>query len=340
MSDPLRRTLTAILASVLLCATITAGASTSATTRASDDNASAAQLPKHFLTGYWHNFVNQAGAVRLADIPDEYDLIAVAFGEATTTPGEISFGVDPDLSAALGGYTDADLKSDVEALHQRGKQVILSVGGERGQVQVGDAAAAASFANSVHAIMQEYGFDGVDIDIEHGVNPEFMAQALRTLSEKVGPDLVITMAPQTLGMQSPEGAYFQLALKIKDILTVVHTQYYNSGSMLGCDQQVYAQGSVDFLTALSCIQLENGLRPDQVSLGLPAGTGAAGSGVVDPSVVTNALDCLAAGTNCGSFTPPRTYPDIRGAMTWSINWDIANGGGFASTVGPHLDTLP
>ena len=48
-------------------------------------------------------------------------------------------------------------------------------------------------------------------------------------------------------------------------------QYYNSGSMLGCDGKVYSQGSVDFLTALACIQLENGLRPDQVSLGLPAG---------------------------------------------------------------------
>ncbi|HLR83433.1 MAG TPA: chitinase [Nocardioidaceae bacterium] len=340
MHTLVRRTLTAILASLLSCALLTATASTGAATGTYDDSASSAPLPKHFLTGYWHNFVNDAGAMRLSDVPDEYDLVAVAFGEATTTPGEIGFAVDPGLSDALGGYTDADLKADVEALHERGKKVVLSVGGERGQVQVGDAAAATNFANSVHTLIEEYGFDGVDIDIEHGVDAEFMAQALRTLSEDVGPDLVITMAPQTLDMQSPERAYFELALNIKDILTVVHTQYYNSGSMLGCDQQVYAEGSVDFLTALSCTQLENGLRPDQVSLGLPAGPGAAGSGVVEPAVVTDALDCLATGTGCGSFTPPRTYPEIRGAMTWSINWDVANGGGFANTVGPYLDTLP
>ncbi|MGH3357666.1 MAG: chitinase [Nocardioidaceae bacterium] len=300
----------------------------------------AADLPKHFLTGYWHNFVNQAGAVRLGDVPAEYDLIAVAFGEATSTPGEITFGVDPALSDALGGYTDENLKADIEALHQRGKQVILSVGGELGQVNVGDPAAATNFADSVHALMQEYGFDGVDIDLEHGLHPEFMAQALRGLSERAGPELIITMAPQTVDMQSTQGSYFQLALEIQDILTVVNMQYYNSGSMLGCDQQVYASGGVDFLTALSCIQLENGLRPDQVALGLPAGPGAAGSGVVEPSVVTNALDCLATAENCGTFRPPRTYPEIRGAMTWSINWDIANGGAFADTVGPHLDTLP
>jgi chitinase len=111
--------------------------------------------------------------------------------------------------------------------------------------------------------------------------------------------------------------------------------------MLGCDQmQAYSQGTENFLTALACIQLENGLRPDQVALGLPAGNGAAGGGVVAPSVVTSALDCLSRGTSCGSFKPPHTYPGIRGAMTWSVNWDATNGGGFASTVGPFVHALP
>ncbi|HEX2314423.1 MAG TPA: cellulose binding domain-containing protein [Thermomonospora sp.] len=298
-------------------------------------------LPKHFLTGYWHNFDNAAVELRLADVPAEYDLVAVAFGEATTTPGQVVFGIDPGLSRSLGGYTDAQFKADVQTLHARGKKVILSVGGELGRVQVASPAAATAFADSVHALMREYGFDGVDIDLENGLNPTYMAQALRALRAKAGDGLIITMAPQTIDMQSTGGTYFQLALSIKDILTVVHMQYYNSGSMLGCDQsRAYGQGSVDFLTALACIQLENGLRPDQVALGLPAGPGAAGGGVVAPSVVNDALDCLARGTRCGSFRPPRTYPGIRGAMTWSINWDVTNGNGFARTVRPHLNALP
>src|SRR5690606_19535548 len=118
-------------------------------------------------------------------------------------------------------------------------------------------------------------------------------------------------------------------------------QYYNSGSMLGCDQRfAYTQGTLDFLTALACLQLEAGLRPDQVALGLPAGAGAAGGGVVPPSLVNQALDCLARGTNCGSFRPPRTSPGIRGAMPWSFNWDVTSGGTFARPVKPHLATLP
>ncbi|BCB87144.1 chitinase [Phytohabitans suffuscus] len=298
-------------------------------------------LPKHFLTGYWHNFVNPAVELRLRDVPNEYDLVAVAFADATSTPGAVAFGVDPGLASALGGYTNADFKADVQALKARGKKVIISVGGEAGRVSVGDSGAATNFANSVFAIMQEYGFDGVDIDLENGLNPTYMGQALRSLRSRAGANLIITMAPQTIDMQSTGASYFRLALDIRDILTVVHTQFYNSGSMLGCDQAfAYSQGTVNFLTALACLQLENGLRPDQVALGLPAGPGAAGGGVVAPSVVNQALDCLARATNCGSFRPPRTYPGIRGAMTWSINWDVANGNNFARTVKPHLNTLP
>ncbi|NJP32209.1 chitinase [Micromonospora thermarum] len=298
-------------------------------------------LPKHILTGYWHNFDNPAVELRLRDVPAEYDVVAVAFAEATATPGAVTFAVDPGLSAALGGYTDADFSADVRILKSRGKKVIISVGGETGRVAVNDAASAVAFSDSVYALIQRYGFDGVDIDLENGLNPTYMAQALRSLRAKVGSGLIIAMAPQTIDMQNPTTSYFKLALDIKDILTVVNTQFYNSGSMLGCDNNAaYSQGTVNFIVALACIQLEAGLRPDQVGLGLPAGPGAAGGGIVAPSVVNAALDCLTRGTNCGSFRPPRTYPGLRGAMTWSVNWDVSNGNNFARTVGPHLDTLP
>ncbi|NJC10289.1 chitinase [Micromonospora profundi] len=298
-------------------------------------------LPKHLLTGYWHNFDNPAVELRLRDVPTQYDLVAVAFAEATSTPGALTFGVDPGLAASLGGYTDADFSADVRTLHARGQRVILSVGGETGRVTVNDAASATVFADTAAALINRYGFDGIDIDLENGLNPTYMAQALRALRAKIGAGLIIAMAPQTIDMQSPTSGYFKLALDIKDILTVVNTQFYNSGAMLGCDQNAaYSQGTVNFIVALACIQLEAGLRPDQVGLGLPAGPGAAGGGIVAPSVVNAALDCLARGTNCGSFRPPRTYPGIRGAMTWSVNWDVSNGNGFARTVAPHLDTLP
>ncbi|MFF7732871.1 glycosyl hydrolase family 18 protein [Streptomyces sp. NPDC007984] len=294
-------------------------------------------LPEHAVTGYWQNFDNGATVQKLADVQAQYDIIAVAFADATSTPGAVTFNLD---SAALGGYTVDQFKADIRAKQAAGKKVIVSVGGERGTVAVNDSASAANFANSVYALMQTYGFDGVDIDLENGLDATYMTQALRSLSAKAGSSLIITMAPQTIDMQSTSNSYFRTALNIKDILTVVNMQYYNSGSMLGCDGKVYSQGSVDFLTALACIQLEGGLAPSQVGLGLPASTRGAGSGYVSPAVVNNALDCLAKGTGCGSFKPPRTYPGLRGAMTWSTNWDATAGNAWSDAVGPHVHGLP
>ncbi|MGP2437986.1 chitinase [Streptomyces sp. JW3] len=311
-------------------------AAVTARTAASGDSGGS-DLPAHAVTGYWQNFNNGATVQKISDVPAAYDIIAVAFADATTTPGAVTFNLD---SAGLNGYTVDQFKADVAAKRAAGKKVIISVGGEKGTVSVADATSATNFANSVYSLMQTYGFDGVDIDLENGLNPTYMTQALRALSAKAGPDMILTMAPQTIDMQSTSGSYFQTALNVKDILTVVNMQYYNSGSMLGCDGKVYSQGSVDFLTALACIQLEGGLAPSQVGLGVPASTQGAGSGYVAPSVVNNALDCLTRLTNCGSFKPSKAYPELRGAMTWSTNWDATAGNAWSSAVGPHVDALP
>jgi chitinase len=297
-------------------------------------------LPAHLLMGYWQDFTNGATPLTLADVPATYNLVAVAFGTATTTPGQVAFSLDPTLASDLGGYTQQQFISDIQTLHSRGQKVILSVGGQDGTISVDDAASAASFASSVYSLIQQYGFDGVDIDLENGVDPTYMAEALEQLEGDAGSSLIITLAPQTVDTQSTGDDYFELALDIKSILTMINTQYYNSGSMNGCDGNVYDEGTENFMTALACIELEGGLSPSQVGLGLPASPSAAGSGYVSPSVVNDALDCLAAQANCGSFVPPAAYPAIRGVMTWSINWDASNGYDFADTVAPYLATLP
>ncbi|MFG2450631.1 chitinase [Streptomyces sp. NPDC048512] len=305
-------------------------------TAATSGGGGGGNVPAHAVTGYWQNFNNGATVQKLSAVQSQYDIIAVAFADATTTPGAVSFTLD---SAGLGGYTVDQFKADIKAKQAAGKKVIISIGGQNGTISVSDSASATNFANSVYSLMQTYGFDGVDIDLENGLNATYMSQALRSLSAKAGASLVITMAPQTIDMQSTSNGYFQTALNIKDILTVVNMQYYNSGSMLGCDGKVYSQGSVDFLTALACIQLEGGLAPSQVGLGLPASTSGAGSGYVSPSIVNNALDCLAKGTNCGSFKPSKTYPGLRGAMTWSTNWDASAGNAWSNAVGPHVHAM-
>lgn len=320
-----------------------AGAATNAPSHAAGSGHAAAHaapavgasaVPKHAVTGYWQNFDNGAKKQKLTDVPDDYDIVAVAFADATQTPGEVGFTLDK----ATGYGSDDDFKKDIDALHSKGKSVILSVGGEKGAVQVADDAAAGKFADSIVGLMDKYGFDGVDIDLENGLNSTYMSKALKAIHDKKS-DVVVTMAPQTVDMQSPDNEYFKTALDTKDFLTAVNMQYYNSGSMNGCDGKTYAQGSVDFLTSLACIQIKGGLSPSQVGIGVPATSQAAGSGYVDPGVVNKALDCLAKGTGCGDFKPEKKYPDIRGAMAWSTNWDAASGNKWSSTVGPHVHGL-
>ncbi|WP_371617634.1 chitinase [Streptomyces sp. NBC_00454] len=294
-------------------------------------------VPKHALTGYWQNFNNGATVQKISDVSSQYDIIAVSFADATSTPGAIAFNLD---SAGLGGYTVAQFKADIAAKKTAGKSVILSIGGEKGTITVNDSASANNLANSAYALMQEYGFSGIDIDLENGLNPTYMTQALHSLASKAGSSFVLTMAPQTIDMQSTQGGYFKTALAVKDILTVVNMQYYNSGSMNGCDGNVYSQGTVDFLTALACIQLEGGLDPSQVGIGVPASPSGAGSGYVSPTIVNNALDCLTKGTSCGNFKPSKTYPALRGAMTWSTNWDAKAGSAWSNAVGPKVHSLP
>ncbi|WP_405777740.1 chitinase [Streptomyces sp. NBC_00859] len=306
------------------------------TAQAADATTAAAAPPAHAVTGYWQNFNNGATVQKLSDVPADYDIVAVAFADTGSSPGAVTFNLD---SAGLGGYTADQFKADIKAKQAAGKSVVISIGGQNGTVSVTDSASAANFADSVYALMQEYGFNGVDIDLENGLNSTYMSQALKSLASKAGSGLVVTMAPQTIDMQSTSDEYFKTALAVKDILTVVNMQYYNSGSMLGCDGKVYSQGSVDFLTALACIQLEGGLDPSQVGIGVPASSSAAGSGYVSPSIVNNALDCLTKGSNCGSFKPSKTYPGLRGAMTWSTNWDATAGNAWSGAVGPHVHSL-
>ncbi|GAA0411369.1 fibronectin type III domain-containing protein [Paenibacillus motobuensis] len=299
------------------------------------------QLPKHTLTGYWHNFINGSSNIKLSDVPSQYDIIALSFAEMDPAkPGGVTFNVNGPLSNALGGYSNTDLINDIQAKRAQGKKVILSIGGELGNVNLDNATPnVANFVDSMYGLITQYGLDGIDIDLENGMNVTNLTSAVRQLQAKVGSGFILTMAPQTIDMQSPNTTYMQLYNNLKDITTVINVQYYNSGCMLGRDGKCYSQGTIDFLTALSDLTLQ-WVEPSQLGIGVPATSGAAGGGYVSPTVVNNALKCLTNGTDCGTYKPVAKYPDFRGAMTWSINWDKTTNYSFANTVKPLLLTLP
>ncbi|GGQ87598.1 chitinase [Streptomyces flaveolus] len=335
---------------------------TATTTQGSDGGGSG--LPAHALVGYLHaSFANGSGYTRMADVPDSWDVIDLAFGEPTSvTSGDIRFTRCP-VTACPNVESDAEFKAAIKAKQAAGKKVLISIGGQNGQVQLSTTGARDLFVSSVSKIIDEYGLDGLDIDFEgHSLslnaddtdfrNPKTpvivnLISALKTLKAKYGDDFVLTMAPETFfvqngyqfygtgkwGGQDPRcGAYLPVIHALRDDLTLLHVQDYNSGPIMGLDNQYHSMGGADFHIAMTDMLLTGfpvagdannvfpPLRPDQVAIGMPASTNA-GNGHVSPAEVTKALNCLTRKTDCGSYATHGTWPGLRGLMTWSINWD-------------------
>ncbi|GAA4779915.1 glycoside hydrolase family 18 protein [Streptomyces sanyensis] len=330
------------------------------------------ELPAHALVGYLHaSFANGSGYVRMADVPDSWDVVNLAFGEPTTaTSGDIRFGLCP-ASECPNVESPAEFKAAIKAKQAAGKKVLISIGGANGQVRLASAAARDAFVSSVSKIIDEYGLDGLDIDFEgHSLsldtgdtdfrNPTSpvivnLISALKTLKARYGADFVLTMAPETFfvqlghqfygsgpwGGQDPRaGAYLPVIHALRDDLTLLHVQDYNSGPIMGLDGQYHSMGGADFHIGMTDMLLAGfpvagdqnrvfpALRPEQVAIGLPAST-QAGNGYTTPAEVNKALDCLTRGTGCGSYRTHGTWPALRGLMTWSINWDRFNNREFS-----------
>ncbi|MFJ3666715.1 chitinase [Streptomyces sp. NPDC090106] len=331
-------------------------------------------LPEHALVGYLHaSFANGSGYTRLADVPDSWDVIDLAFGEPTTaTSGDIRFNRCP-ATECPNVESDAEFKAAIKAKQAAGKKVLISIGGANGQVQLTTTAARDAFVSSVSGIIDTYGLDGLDIDFEgHSLsldagdtdfkNPTTpvivnLISALKTLKARYGDDFVLSMAPETFfvqmgyqyygsgkwGGQDPRcGAYLPVIHAMRDDLTLLHVQDYNSGPIMGLDNQYHSMGGADFHIAMTDMLLTGfpvagdannvfpPLRPDQIAIGMPASVNA-GNGHVAPAEVTKALDCLTRRTGCGSYATHGTWPALRGLMTWSVNWDRFSNWEFQKT---------
>ncbi|MGG4396437.1 glycosyl hydrolase family 18 protein [Paenibacillus thiaminolyticus] len=334
-----------------------------------------APLPGKVLVGYWHNFMNGAGFLPLRDVSTNFDVIHVAFAEPADNSGKIEFTPYQ--------YTDAAFKEDVAYLQSLGKKVTLSIGGQNGHVELMTPAARDRFVQSVIAIIEKYGFDGLDIDfegqslylnqgdtdLERPTTPAVihLIEALRAIHDHFGAEFLLTMAPETFFVQvgytnygagqwggdRRAGAYLPVIHALRDIIAWVQVQHYNSGPVTGLDNRFYSMGSADFHVAMADMlvtgfplakdpnRLFPALRPDQVVIGLPADS-QAGNGYTSAAEVHKALDYLIKGRAFGgSYTlrNPSGYPELRGLMTWSINWDRFNRFGFSNPHRAYLDPL-
>ncbi len=261
--------------------------------------------------------------------------------------------------------------------------MLISIGGQNGQVQLATTAARDTFVSSVSKIIDEYGLDGLDIDFEgHSLSlntgdTDFrsppttpvivnLISAVKTLKAKYGDKFVLTMAPETFfvqlgyqyygsggpwgGGQDPRaGAYLPVIHALRDDLTLLHVQDYNSGSIMGLDNQYHSMGGADFHIAMTDMLLA-GFPPvagDQTKVfppGLRPPTRSPSASLPPPSRQRahlarrghQALNCLTKKTDCGSYATHGTWSGLRGLMTWSINWDRFNNWEFSKNFDAYF----
>ena len=304
------------------------------------------------LVGYWHNWSDaNAPYIPLDQVDTRYNIVNVSFGVPQSgTTSTIVFTPDQGTQAAF--------ISQIQTLHSQGRKVVLSLGGATAPISINNATQLTAFVNSVTNILNTYSFDGIDIDFEGSslsvtggtiASPidqpiinliAGIKQIMSNFRTARGSKMYLSMAPETAfaqgGMSAYSGiwgAYLPVIHALRDSMDILHVQLYNSGSMYGINGSIYTQGTADFIVSQTEAMIKGfntnggafvGLPANKIAVGLPACTGAAGSGYVAPATVKAAIDYLrGTGAKPGTYTLAQTggYPDLRGMMTWSINWD-------------------
>jgi len=270
------------------------------------------------------------------------------------------------------GFDTGQFKADIAYLKSQGKKVLISLGGGGVYVPLDAPNCVSNFVSSVSRIVAHYGFDGVDIDLEspsldlapgdvdfkHPTTPSIvnLISALRRLREHFGPSFMISLVPE--GTQIPAGyasyggqfgSYLALTYALRDILSFIDVQDYNTPPLEGLDGEIYQAGSVDYHAAMTELLLQGfnvGGNPNEFFPPLPATKVAVGflTGDATPTEVSQAMDYLITGK-----APAETEyklrnstgcPGLIGAMFWTIDDDRRGNYNFSNVVGPQLHAYP
>ncbi|MGL6089276.1 chitinase [Pseudomonas sp. FSL W5-0203] len=282
---------------------------------------------KNILMGFWHNWKSEGGQgyqqglfaeMALTDIPENYNVIAVAFMKGSGIPTFKPYA-----------YSDLEFRQQVGVLNAQGRAVLISLGGADAHIEL-YAGQEEALAYEIIRLVETYGFDGLDIDLEqlaitHADNRTVIPAALRRVREyykKEGRYFIISMAPEFPHLRT-DGIYLDYIKALDDLYDFIAPQYYNQGGdgiwvdelnlWVTQNSDAHKKEFLYYLTD-SLIHGTRGfttIAADRLVIGLPSNNDAAATGyVVNPRSVIDALSDLEKAGN-----------PVRGLMTWSVNWD-------------------
>lgn len=368
----MKKILSILLCTMLIFSTLLFTCSTAS---AAEDDGNIPGLRTTMMAGYFHLFKNGAGnGVKITELPPYWDVLMCAFGEPdSATTGNVIF--DPTKEGVYA--TDEEFIADVEAAHKRGQKVTLSIGGQYGIVTLETAESAEKFVETVGGAIAKYGLDGLDIDLEgssltmanetdirNPVTPCIvnLIYAIKRICAQNGDDFILTYTPETRRCQDgiafyngSSGTYLPLLEATREELSWLQVQYYNVANCYSPDGLLTNFGTVDFNCRLMDMMLEGfyvgqsanmgqseatyfeGLRPDQMVMGVPSGPNSAGTGQMSYDDYCTAMDLmLNGGTTSTGYVVKNPSKSFRGIMTWSANWDIHQSYNFSDPIHKYL----
>lgn len=279
------------------------------------------------MVGYWHNWPSagkdgyQQGSscnLSLLEVPHEYNVICVSFMKGVGIPTFKPFH-----------YSDEEFRQMVDTLHSQNRFVLLSLGGADAHVELTEKDEDA-FVSEVIRLVETYGFDGIDIDLEQGAigaasNKKVIPAALKKVKDHykaVDKEFVISMAPEFPYLHK-DGSYIDYITALEGYYDMIAPQFYNQGGdgLWVDEESLWIAQNNDALKSKFLYYLTKSLvtgthgfisiPPQKFAIGLPANIDAAATGyVINPEDVYDAFSKLA---NDGI--------NIKGLMSWSINWD-------------------
>lgn len=321
----------------------------------------------HRLIGYWAGYGAAGSTFPLREVSPQWDVIIVAFAtpDHNAPEGTMQFHTPAGLDTA-------EFKADIAYLQKQGKKVMISLGGGGQHFTLADPKRVPNFVSSVTRIVSDYGFDGVDVDFEspslsiapgdadykNPTTPSIvnLISALRQLKSHFGEKFMVSLVPE--GTQIPSGypsyggqfgSYLPITYALRDILSFIDVQDYNTPPLQGLDGEIYQPGTVDYHAAMTELLLHGfnvGGNPKQFFAPMPADKVAVGflTGDTTPEIVSQAMDYLITGkAPAGTkykLRQRKGYPAMIGAMFWTIDADRRGDYLYSNAVGPQLHKYP
>ncbi|VVP06173.1 Chitinase D [Pseudomonas fluorescens] len=286
---------------------------------------------KKILMGFWHNWPagtsdgyrqGRFASIALEDVPREYNVVAVAFMKGSGIPTFKPFNV-----------SDAEFRRQVGVLNSQGRAVLISLGGADAHIEL-QSGQEQPLANEIIRLVETYGFDGLDIDLEQSAidfaaNKTVLPAALKRVKDHYagqGKHFIISMAPE-FPYLTTNGKYVGYLQALEGYYDFIAPQFYNqggdgvwvpeanngAGAWIAQNNDVLKEDFLYYLTE-SLVTGTRGftrIAAEKFVIGLPANVDAAATGyVIDKTVVGNVLKRLAIKGH-----------SIKGLMTWSVNWD-------------------